>query len=211
MLNNLGLGLIFTAKDAASPAMARVGRNFRSLDQQITSGRDRMLGAFRDLGLGVAAFAAGAKGLKGLFGLAETAGEFEYGMSAVSAVTRATSRELAMLEQAAVEAGIATEFSPDEAVKGLQALATAGQTARQSVKTLKPVLDLAAGSMGQLTVEESAQAVVGTLNAYRLGAEDAVEVTDRLLRITQLTNFQTRDFGVGLSKAAAVSRISRAG
>jgi TP901 family phage tail tape measure protein len=36
-----------------------------------------------------------------------------------------------------------------------------------------------------------------------MAAVEAGKTTDQLLRITQLTNFQTRDFEVGLSKAAA--------
>jgi TP901 family phage tail tape measure protein len=100
-----------------------------------------------------------------------------------------------------------TQFSPDEAVEGLTSLATAGQTATQATKTLIPVLDLAAGSLGQLGVAQSAEAVVGTLNAYGMAASEASGVTDKLLRITQLTNFQTRDFEAGLAKAAASGAV----
>uniref|UniRef100_UPI0025FE5EE5 phage tail tape measure protein n=1 Tax=Oceanithermus sp. TaxID=2268145 RepID=UPI0025FE5EE5 len=105
----------------------------------------------------------------------------EQGLAAVGAVTRATTRELQMLRQAAIEAGIRTQFSPSEAVAGLQSLATAGQTAEQATRTLIPVLDLAAGSLGQLGVAQAAEAVVGTLNAYGLAADRAAGVTDKLL------------------------------
>ena len=98
--------------------------------------------------------------------------------------------------------GVPADCVP-EAVAGLQSLATAGQTAEQATSTLIPVLDLAAGSLGQLGVAQAAEAVVGTLNAYGMAADDAASVTDRLLRVTQLTNFQTRDFESGLAKAAA--------
>jgi TP901 family phage tail tape measure protein len=102
----------------------------------------------------------------GAFALANAAGRFEQGLAAIGAVTRATSRELAMLRKAAINAGIETQFSPDEAIQGLTSLATAGQTAAQATRTLIPVLDLAAGSLGQLGVASAAEAVVGTLNAY---------------------------------------------
>src|SRR5690606_5283550 len=80
-------------------------------------------------------------------------------------------------------------------------------TAEQATRTLIPVLDLAAGSLGQLGVAQAAEAVVGTLNAYGMAADQAASVTDRLLRITQLTNFQTRDFEAGLAKAAAAGSV----
>ena len=206
-LNRLGLGFVFTARDLASAKMKRLETRFSSLDERVTSGTQRMTGAFRQLGAGLAVFTAGAVTLGSAFALANTAGRFEQGIAAIGAVTRATSQQLDMLRDSAIQAGIATQFSPEEAVAGLQSLATAGQTAEQATRTLIPVLDLAAGSLGQLGVDQAAEAVVGTLNAYGLSAEHAANVTDRLLRITQLTNFQTRDFEAGLAKAAAAGSV----
>jgi len=202
-LNNLGLGFVFTARDLASAKMRTLERNFTSLDSSSRASAERISGAFRQVAIGLGIFAAGAATVAGAFALAGAAGEFEQGLAAVGAVSRASAQELSMLREAAIQAGIATQFSPAEAVQGLQSLATAGQTAEQATRTLVPVLDLAAGSMGQLGVAGAAEAVVGTLNAYGLAAEESASVTDRLLRITQLTNFQARDFEVGLSKAAA--------
>lgn len=206
-LNNLGLGFVFTARDLASAKLARLERSFTSLDERVTGGSARMSSAFRQLGLGLAAFTAGAAVVAGGLALANAAGRFEQGIAAVGAVTRATTAQLQMLRDAAIQAGIETQFSPDEAVEGLQSLATAGQTAEQATRTLVPVLDLAAGSLGQLGVGQAAEAVVGTLNAYGMSADQAASVTDRLLRITQLTNFQTRDFEAGLAKAAAAGSV----
>lgn len=206
-LNNLGLGFVFTARDLASAKMTRLERRFTSLDDRVTAGTNRMTGAFRQLGVGLAVFTAGAVAVAGALSLANAAGRFEQGLAAIGAVTRATTRELGMLRDAAIQAGIETQFSPGEAVEGLQSLATAGQTAAQATRTLVPVLDLAAGSLGQLGVASAAEAVVGTLNAYGMQADKAAGVTDRLLRITQLTNFQTRDFEGGLAKAAAAGSV----
>ena len=198
-------------QDLASPAFAKVrtglglmGRSSKSATAQLRGTGNAMQQYFlaRDIAGG---FMRLGKSILGMFGAAtDSAGKFEYGLASVGAVTRATSAELRMLERAGIEAGIATQFSPTEAVDGLRSLATAGQTATQATKTLVPVLDLAAGSMGQLGVEGAAEAVVGTLNAYTMSTDKAAGVTDKLLRITQLTNFQTRDFSLGLSKAAAM-------
>jgi TP901 family phage tail tape measure protein len=206
-LNNLGLGFVFTARDLASAKMAHLERQFGSLDERVTGGTARMSSAFRQLGVGLAVFTAGAAVVAGSLALANAAGRFEQGIAAVGAVTRATTAQLRMLRDAAIQAGIETQFSPEEAVEGLQSLATAGQTAEQATRTLIPVLDLAAGSLGQLGVAQAAEAVVGTLNAYGMSADQASSVTDRLLRITQLTNFQTRDFEAGLAKAAAAGSV----
>ena len=150
--------------------------------------------------------ATGAVAL-GMKHLADSAGQFQEGLAAVGAVTKATAADMDMLKRAAIQAGIATQFSPKEAVDGLLSLSTAGQTATQAAKTLIPVLNLAAGSLGQLSTAEAGMAIVGTMNTYGMAADKAGEVTDKLLRITQLTNFQTRDFAAGLAKAAAKSNV----
>ena len=53
----------------------------------------------------------------------------------------------AQLHDAAIDAGIATQFSPTEATVGLKELAQAGFNAQESMKLLIPVLDLAGGSL----------------------------------------------------------------
>jgi TP901 family phage tail tape measure protein len=202
-LKSMGLGFLFTARDFASSKMLSLERHFSSLDNTVTGGAVRMESAFKQIGVGLGLLTAGAITFGSSLALANAAGKFEQGLAAVGAVTRATTAELGMLSEAAINAGIQTQFSPEEAVEGLTSLATAGQTATQATQTLIPVLDLAAGSLGQLGVAQAAEAVVGTLNAYGMAAAEAGKITDQLLRITQLTNFQTRDFEVGLSKAAA--------
>lgn len=52
---------------------------------------------------------------------------------------------------------------------------------------------------------QATEAVVGTLNAYGISADQAASVTDRLLRTTQISNFQARDFEAVLAALAAGS------
>ena len=206
-LNSMGLGFVFTARDLATGTISRLDRQFRSLDDQVTGGASRMSAAFREVTIGLGVMAAGASLAMGALRLAEAAGAFEQQMAAIGAITQATTADLELLRRAAINAGIATQFSPLEAAQGLASLTSAGQTAAQAAQTLVPALDLAAGAMGQLTVEQASNAIVGTLNAYSLAADEAADVTDRLLRVTQLSNFQARDFEAGLSKAAATGAI----
>ena len=202
-LNNLGLGFLFTAKDLASGKVRELDRSMKGLGKTTEKVSGKVTSGLKQMGVGLGLLTVGAGALAGTFKIAGAAGEFEQSLAAVGAVTRASDKEMRLLEASAIKAGIATQFSPKIAVEGLLSLATAGQTATQATETLIPVLDLAAGSLGELGVGEAAAAVVGTLNAYGQSADQAADVTDKLLRITQLTNFQTRDFSVGLSKAAA--------
>lgn len=207
-LNSLGLGFVLTARDLASSKFMKANRSFRTLEGGVGRGSRGISANLATVKRGMVALtiATGALAAAGVL-FANKAGKFEQGLAAVGAVTNATAKEMGLLQEAAFQAGIKTQFSPTEAVEGLTSLATAGQNAQAATETLIPVLDLAAGSLGQLGVGQAANAVVGTLNAYGMEANKAVDVTDRLLRITQLTNFQTRDFEVGLSKAAAAGAL----
>ena len=206
-LTNLGLGFVFTATNLASGTIRRLRSQVGGLGRASRLSGLAMKSGFAIAAAGIVPLVVGLGALAIAMNLANAAAEFEQGLAGVGAVPRATTEEIRLLRDAAIQAGILTQFSPTEAVEGLNSLATAGQTARQATETLIPVLDLAAGSLGQLGVGEAAQAVVGTLNAYSLSADEAVGVTDRLLRITQLSNFQARDFATGLSKAAAVGAV----
>lgn len=200
-LNNLGVGFIFTARDRASGTIRGVGNAFDQTATRTRLSSGIMQAGLLGVGVGIAAMATGLGTLRAAFGLAQQAGEFGQTMAFIGAVTNSTSEGLERLTARAIQAGIETQFSPQMAAEGLRDLTTAGQTARQAMTTLGPTLDLAAG--GMISVSDAATSVVGTLNSYSLGADQATSVTDRLLRITQLTNFQARDFGVGLSRAAA--------
>lgn len=202
-MTQMGLGIVVNARDMASGPFRMMNRNFNTLVGGVGRGAAVMTGAFAVIAAGAASLAAGLEILRGAFNLAEVAGQFEQTMVSVGAISRASAQELGQLTEAAVQAGIATQFSPQQAAEGLQSLAAAGQNAQNSIATLNPVLDLAAGSLGQLGVAQAAEAVVGTLNAYGMSADRATSVTDRLLRTTQMSNFQARDFQVGLSRAAA--------
>ena len=141
-----------------------------------------------------------------LKGISAAGAEVEQGLAGIAGTMKIdkASDAYKKLAGAAKQAGIETQFSPKEAIAGLGSMATQGLSAEQATAALLPVLDLAAGSLGQLGVAGAADAVVGTLKSYGMSVDDAGKVTDKLLRITQLTNFQTKDFGVALSKVAAI-------
>lgn len=206
-LNRLGVGIIISARDLASRVVRGVGTRFSRMTRQVERGARRQEVAMRNLAVGAGLMMVGIKALRGLSGSIGAAGKFEQGLAAVGAVSKATTAELASLRDSAIKAGIATQFSPNEAIEGLTSLSTAGLVAKEATDALIPSLDLAAGSLGQLGVAEAANAVVGTLKSYGKGVGEAGIVTDKLLRITQLTNFQARDFEAGLAKAAAAGGV----
>jgi len=181
-LNHMGLGFVFTARDLASGAIGNLERNFMSLDRKVGLGADRIQTAFQQLGVGLAVFTAGAATVGAAFSLANAAGRFEQAVASAGAIAGATAAELTQLRDAAIAAGLATQFSPTQATQALQDLAAAGYNVTESVALLNPVLDLAAGSLGQLTPSQAAGLASQAMKAFSLSTDDAAISVDRMLQ-----------------------------
>ena len=181
-LNQMGLGFLFTAKDEASHVMAKIDRSFGKLtgDTRELAKTNLVAGA-----LGAMTMAGGIKALGKSFEFAKEAGDFNQALIDVQSISGATADELVKLKAAAMEAGIRTQFAPQEAVEGLRNLAQAGYNATDSIKMLRPSLDLAAGSLGQLNVEAASSTLTATLKAFKINAEDAAFTADKLLAVHQ--------------------------
>lgn len=202
-LNNMGLGFVFTARNLASGTIARLRGELGGLAGTGTAVGAVLRTGFATAAAGLVPLTAGLGILAGAMNLADAAGTFEQGLAGIKGTISATAEEMVLLREAAIQAGISTQYNPNEAIEGLTSLASAGLTARQSITALIPTLQLAASSNGQLGLEQASAAVVGTLNSQGLAADQAADVTNRLVRIANLTNFAMRDFEAGLAKASA--------
>ncbi len=199
----LGMGFVFTAQDLASGNIARIERSFLSLAGSVTGGADRIKAAFKHVGVGMSLLGAGVVTLAGAFALTNKAAEFEQAIAAVGAVSDASTADIQALENAALKMGIQTQYAPTEAAKGLEELAQAGFNARQSIDLLKPVLDLAAGSLGRLTPESAAGVAVQALRAFRIEANDASVAVDRMVKAANLFSMNAGELPQAIGHAAA--------
>jgi TP901 family phage tail tape measure protein len=193
---------MFTATDMASSVMDRVKGNLKSLEDaggKVADGLDSRMAKF---GSGVAAMGIGAAGLMAGFGLARKAGDFEQAIAAVGAVSNASADDLKLLEKAAIDAGIATQFSPTQATLGLNELAQAGYDAHESVALLKPVLDLAAGSLGQLSPQEAAGVAAQAMKAFGIESKYAGAAVDQMLQASNMFAMRADDLPLALGVAS---------
>ncbi len=201
-LNNLGLGFVFTARDLASGAIQNLERNFLSLDRKVGLGAERIQSSFQQLGVGLAVFSAGAGVVAGAFSLANAAGRFEQSIAAVGAISGASAVELQQLRDAAIDAGIATQFSPTEAVLGLRELAQAGFNAAESMALLTPVLDLAGGSLGELSPQQAAGLAAQTMKAFGLSVDEASVSVNRMLQAANVFALNASELPMALGVAS---------
>lgn len=199
-LNSLGLGLLFTAKDATRGVINKIGNQFESMEGKASKAAISFRSSVKSFGLGLALFTAGAIGVAASFKVADAAGQFEQGLAAVAAVSRATADEMKLLEERAIQAGIATQFSPTEAVLGLRSLSVQGFSAAESMEALGPALDLAAG--GQISVEQASITTASALRAFGLATDQAAITTDKLLRISNATALQASDLQLAIGTVA---------
>jgi TP901 family phage tail tape measure protein len=140
----------------------------------------------------------GLAGLRGLGELARASGEFEMGMAKVAAISdiATDSTEALMLETTALAAAMKTQFSPKEATDGLAQFAGAGFNATQQANSLVPALRLA--QAGMISVEDSSRSMTAAMKVFGIESEQAGIVTDKLLKIANLTDLQASDLALAL-------------
>lgn len=147
------------------------------------------------------ALAGGAAGA--IIGAADVSGPFTQKMAMINQITRSSQEDMANLKDEIYAVGMATKFTPDEIANATKGLSELGFTAQQSGNSIRTTALLA--SAGMIDIDQAGRALVGTLNAFHLEADQAAKVGDKLARITQISAFQAKDFQAGLSRAAVVA------
>jgi hypothetical protein len=139
--NNLGLGLVLTAVDKASPVFQKIGAKLKGLGgtaSKIGAGLGKLGSAAKGAALGFAPFTL-AMG----FGL-KSAGNFEQGMANVRTIMRdATEGEFTQMASKAKELGATTSFTAKQATEGMELLARSGFDASKTLSAIGPVLKAA--------------------------------------------------------------------
>ena len=184
--------IVVRLRDQASSGFKRLGQNIAGLAKPI--------GLVTGLLTGLSTL-LGARFLRSAI---QEAGEFGEQLSILGGLTRASADELRELETAARDAGATTRFTAAEAGQGLEELARGGQSVKDSIATLNPVLDLAAGN--NQSVAESAQQVITTLNQFDLAASESGRVADVFTRGAQSSAQSVRELAGALSQAGPLAK-----
>lgn len=133
--------------------------------------------AMTTLGIGMTAFGAVAAAAVGI--AVSKYMEFDKQMSAVQAATHETADNMALLRDAAVEAGASTAFSATEAAQAITELSKAGVTTKDILGGgLAGALSLAAA--GELEVAQAAEIAATAMTQFSLKGSDVPHVADLL-------------------------------
>jgi TP901 family phage tail tape measure protein len=143
--------------------------------------------------------------LTGLAGYAvKAAADFDKSMSAVSAATHASSKDIEALRNAALQAGKDTQFSATQAADGITELSKAGvSTADVLNGGLKGALSLAAA--GQLSVGEAAETAASAMTQFKLKGDQVPHVADLLAAAAGKAQGSVHDMGFALNQSGLVA------
>lgn len=180
-LNQLGLGFVFTAKDLASGVIGRVKDNFGEMEGKTSAATRAVESNFAQFGKGLALFGAGVAIVGGAFALAEQADAFVNALDQAGAAANASAGEMEMLRGVAIAAALkGTGTSAEGAAEALRELVQEGFNARDAAAALGPTLSLVSIGFGQISRAQAAGLVNDTLGEFRLGAEQAGPLVDKL-------------------------------
>lgn len=181
-LNFLGLGFVFEAQDHASHVIHELEGRVEGLEKSTGVSLDKMDDAFEKLGVGIAGALIGFEGLEKSFELAEAASKGEMALAELKATTGATADEMHELEQAAIDASKGTKFDDDTALKNLRLLRQAGFDTAQAIDLLRPSLELAQVSLGELSPEEAAKGLAQTMRAFGIDSKNGTLAVDQMTK-----------------------------
>lgn len=132
------------------------------------------------------------------------AADFDAAMSKVSASTDATAADLALLRQAALDAGRDTQYSATEAADGINELAKAGVSAKDVMGGgLRGALSLAAA--GQLEVGKAAEISASAMTQFNLKGSQVGHIADLLAAGANKAQGSVEDMGMALNQSGLVA------
>lgn len=185
--SNLVLQLILTAKDEISGVFGKV---FGFVDRTTSATANLIREKFTDL------FGGGLDG----------AIEFEAQLDRVAAKGGYTQEAMIQLGSAARQIGADFGISGTEAAKGMEALAAAGLTAVDAIRTLPSVLALA--SAEQISADAAAQKLSDSLSIMGMGFEEAGRMADVLAKGANITTSSASQLAEALSEAGGMARAA---
>lgn len=155
--------------------------------------------------LGPIALTAGAALAAGLGAAVAKFAEFDKAMSNVQADTHESAANMALLREAAIDAGAKTAFSATEAANAIDELAKAGVSTTDILGgALDGALNLAAA--GSLDVASAAEIAATALSTFKLSGDQMTHVSDLLAAGAGKAQGSVQDMSAALNQSALVAK-----
>ena len=149
----------------------------------------------------------GAAGSVGLTGAITTAASLEKSMSAIQAVSGATSSQMETMYNKAMQLGADTAFTAGEAAAAMEELIKAGLSVNDVMTgAADATVNLAAA--GEISLPAAAEIAANALNNFGLSGKDMAHIADMIAGAANASSISVADFGVSLTQAGAVANIA---
>jgi len=137
---------------------------------------------------------------------AKVAIDFEKQISAIGAVSGASSEDLERLRKKALQLGADTSFGAGEAANAMEELAKAGLTVDQILGGAADAT-VALAAAGGVELPAAAELAADAMNAFSLSASDLPKVADQIAGAANASSISVGDFGQSLKQVGAVANL----
>jgi TP901 family phage tail tape measure protein len=189
--------------NAMSNAAMRSKAQLGGMSATLSGTQKAMQSSFQSMAIGGGFMKFGSGILNFMGATRDHAADLEYELATLRGISGASAKELDRLAKSAQEAGIATQFTPTQAVQGLQALAQQGLTTQQQLDTLNSTLMLAGASGGKVPLADAAKLTTQTLKAFGLESKQAGITVDRLVKTTTMSGLAIEELAEALQNGAS--------
>jgi TP901 family phage tail tape measure protein len=187
---------------SATQGVATMNRGLVQMHAAGVKARDQVSDLFGDVrAFGLRMAAGGGIGLGAGFGLATANGELSDALAGLKVVVDAGDAEMARFKSVALDMGMTSQFTASQVANSLTDIASAGYNAKDSVDLLRPSLNLATASLGQLTASDAAGVTAQALKAFGLQSKDAGASVDKMVASMNLFALQAKDLPLGLQNS----------
>lgn len=151
---------------------------------------------------GVGVLIAGA-----FVGAVNKAAEFEKGLSAIQAVSGATTGEMEKVRAKALQIGKDTAFSATEASGAMEELIKAGLPIPDVLNGAADAT-VALAAAGEIALPEAAAIASNAMNQFSLSAKEMPKIADLIAGAANASAIDVGDFGHSLSQVGAVANLA---
>lgn len=159
-------------------------------------------GAIRNVGQNF--LDAGKAMAAGFLTAVEAAGEFERKLDFFSAVSNATQEEFDAIRESALQLGADTIYSADQIAESFIELGKSGVKAQDIIDGIGEGV-AALGAAADIPLDTAANIMTAAVQTFQLGAENAVDVANKLAGAANASVVDVQDLGVSLKYVGGVA------
>ncbi len=207
-LNNLGLGFVITARDAASAVFKGVEGALGDVDAKAKGSKVKLDEVGAELkNLGTKMMGAGLAGFAGLGMAAHSAAEFQKSVAEVASITDRAAFPMSVIE--GIGSDMAKTYGGDlnQQVKALyQAVSSGASTAADATSLLNAANKLAVG--GLTDAFTAVDALTNVLNAYNMKLSDSQDVTDAFFTTIKVGKTTAEELAHSIGQVAPTAALA---